>query len=271
MKINMQVGQVWPLDQALHALLMVSANDAAVALADRVSGSPAAFGQLAERVAAKLGATDPLVFDDPAGLDDSFEFGQGDLISAYDLAVFARVDMTIPEFRTIVDTQHYQYQGVDGQPHELPNHDRLLAMDPTVIGIKPGWTPAAGETLVTEAVRDGRTMLVILLDDTPATLYSDAESLLGQGFSIPIGQETGLEQLPTVRTTLSMAAFTAARAVTPATSTAVKHAPATHPHDWKRAEFLVVVGLTGSVYLRRRSVTRRRQARRRPGPVSTLG
>ncbi|HUZ44505.1 MAG TPA: hypothetical protein VMU63_08890 [Acidimicrobiales bacterium] len=271
MKMNMKVGQVWPLDQTLHALLMVSANDAAVSLADRVSGSPAAFGQLALKVAGELGATDPLVFDDPAGLDDSFEFGQGDLISAYDLAVFARAAMTIPEFRTIVDTQHYVFQGVDGQSHELPNHNRLLTQDPTVIGIKPGWTQLAGETLVTEAVRDGRTMLVILLDDTPTALYSDAESLFNQGFSIPIGQETGQEQLPPIRTTLSPAAFTPARAATPVAPQAMKHASAARPDAGKRVELLMVVGLTGSVYMRRRSVTRRRQARRRLRPVSTLG
>jgi len=261
MKINMQVGQVWPLDQALYALLMVSANDAAVALADRVSGSPAAFGRMALKVASELGATDPLVFDDPAGLDDSFVFGQGDYISAYDLAVFARAAMTIPEFRTIVDTQRYQYQGVDGAPHELPNHNRLLAMDPTVIGIKPGWTQVAGETLVTEAVRDGRTMLVILLDDNPVALYPDAESLFNEGFSIPISRETPLEQLPPVRTTLSTAALTAARAATSGAPDAVKRAPAGRLYDWKRAELVVVVGLTGSLYFRRRAVMRRRQAR----------
>ncbi|HVA43666.1 MAG TPA: hypothetical protein VNF50_09290 [Acidimicrobiales bacterium] len=267
MKINMQAGQVWPLDQALHALLMVSANDAAVALADRVSGSPAAFGRLAVKVASELGATDPLVFDDPAGLDDSFEFGQGDLISAYDLAVFARVDMTIPEFRNIVDTQHYQYQGVDSQPHELPNHNRLLGMDPTVIGIKPGWTQAAGETLVTEAVRDGRTMLVILLDDNPVALYPDAESLFNEGFAIPVDQQTAVEQLPPIRTTLSAAVLAAASAGTSAAPKAVKRGPAGRPYDWRRAELVVIVGLTGSVYFRRRAVMRRRRARRGLQPV----
>lgn len=273
MKINMKAGQVWPLDQTLYSLLMVSANDAAVALADRVSGSPAAFGQLAGRVAAELGATDPMVFDDPAGLDDSFEFGQGDLISAYDLAVFARVDMTIPLFRTIVDTQHYVFQGVDGQSHELPNHNRLLAEDPSVIGIKPGWTPAAGETLVTEAVRDGRTMLVILMDDTPAGLFSDAEALFNQGFATPVSAEPAVEQLPPVRTTLPATALTAARSSASAAPRTVKHTPAS-PEGWNWAELLTVVGLTGTVYLRRRSVMKRRRVRRAERglrPVSSPG
>jgi serine-type D-Ala-D-Ala carboxypeptidase (penicillin-binding protein 5/6) len=273
MKMNMKVGQVWPLDQTLHALLMVSANDAAVALADRVSDSPPAFGELAGKVAGELGATDPLVFDDPAGLDDSFQVGQGDLISAYDLAVFARAAMTIPEFRTIVDTQHYVFQGVDGDSHELPNHNKLLAMDPTVIGIKPGYTSLAGETLVTEATRDGRTMLVVLLGDNAATLYSDAEGLFNQGFATTVTQESAQEQLPAVRTTLRTALRTPASRASAAASSAArsaKHSPAGHPYNWKHTEILLVGGLLGGVYLRRRSVLRQRRARGSFRPISSL-
>ena len=259
MKMNMKVGQDWPLDQTLHALLMVSANDAAVALADRVSGSPSAFGQLAQRVAGELGAGDPLVFDDPTGLDDSFQLGQGDLISAFDLAVFARAAMSIPEFRTIVDTPHYQFQGVDGEAHELPNHNRLLARDPTVIGIKPGYTQRAGQTLVTEAVRDGRTMLVVLLNDIGTDIYSDAEGLFNQGFATPVAEEPTAESLPPVRTP---AISTAPARTASATARAKPVRPvAGHPYPWKRLELVAVAGLSGSVYFRRRSVRRRREAR----------
>ena len=270
MKMNMKVGQAWPLDQTLHALLMVSANDAAVALADRVSGSPAAFGQLASRVATELGATDPLLFDDPAGLDDSFQMGQGDLISAYDLAVFSRAAMTMPEFRTIVDTQHYQFQGVDGEAHELPNHNKLLVQDPTVIGIKPGYTQLAGETLVTEASRDGRTMLVVLLDDNAVDLYSDAEGLFNQGFATPVAAEPTTDTLPDVRTPT----ISAARLVAPKSSnvvTGAAHPAVGHPYNWKRLELVAVAGVGGSLYFRRRSVQRRRRARRSLSPVTRLG
>ena len=269
MKMNMKVGDVWPLDQTLHALLMVSANDAAVALADRVSGTTTAFGQLADRVASQLGATDPLLFDDPAGLDDSFQLGRGDLISAYDLAVFARAAMTIPEFRTIVGTRHYQFQGVDGAAHELPNHNRLLAQDRTVIGIKPGYTQLAGQTLVTEAVRDGRTMLVVLLDDNGTDIYSDAEGLFNQGFATPVADEAGGETLPPVRTP-SIAASSAPTAAVSARAKPPRTA-VTHSYSWKRLELFAVAGVGGTVYFRRRSVRRRREARRAFNPAARLG
>lgn len=269
MKMNMKVGEVWPLDQTLHALLMVSANDAAVALADRVSGTTTAFGQLADRVATQLGANDPLLFDDPTGLDDSFQLGRGDLISAYDLAVFARAAMTIPELRTIVDTRHYQFQGVDGEAHELPNHNRLLARDPTVIGIKPGYTELSGQTLVTEAVRDGRTMLVVLLNDKGADIYSDAEALFNQGFATPVGGEPSTQTLPPVRTP---AISPAAAPVVAGTARAKPARSAVaHSYSWKRFELFAVAGIGGSVYFRRRSVRRRREARRGFNPAARLG
>ena len=185
-KINMKVGQVWPLSDALHSLLIVSANDAAVALADRIAGSEQGFADEAERVARAVGTVDAPVFNDPAGLDDSFAFGGGDFVSAYDMAVITRMAMVQPTFRQVVGLPTYQFVGPDGVHHTLRNHNRLLRMDPTLVGVKPGYTKEAGDTYVAEAVRGGRSMIVVEMDSTPASMYSGVEGLFAQGFATPV-------------------------------------------------------------------------------------
>ena len=68
-KLGMQVGQHWPLNIVLHALLISSANDAAYALAERVGGSLEGFQPIMQEAAAQLGMSDGLILHDPAGLD----------------------------------------------------------------------------------------------------------------------------------------------------------------------------------------------------------
>jgi D-alanyl-D-alanine carboxypeptidase (penicillin-binding protein 5/6) len=140
-----------------------------------------------------------------------------------------------------------------------------LAQDSTVIGIKPGYTQLAGQTLVTEAVRDGRTMLVVLLNDKGADIYSDAEGLFNQGFATPFGVEAGAETLPAVRTPPISAA--AASTATVSARAKPMRTAVSHSYRWKRLELFALAGLGGSVYFRRRSVRRRREARRAFNPA----
>jgi serine-type D-Ala-D-Ala carboxypeptidase (penicillin-binding protein 5/6) len=198
-KINMKAGQVWTFQDTLHSLLMVSANDAAVALADRVSGSTTGFARLAQVVGQRMGTADNPLLNDPAGLDDSFAVGGGDLISAWDLALFTRAAMTYPAFSSVVRLPIYDFVGPDGVHHVLRNHNKLLLTDPTLVGVKPGYTRAAGDTYVAEAQRDGRSMLVVELGVAPATMYPGAEYLFGQGFATPEDAEPTVDRLPPVR------------------------------------------------------------------------
>lgn len=198
-KINMQAGQVWPFSDALHSLLIVSANDAAEAVADRVSGSPTAFGQLEERVMTALGAADHPILNDPAGLDDSFANGGGDYISAYDLAIASRAAMTIPDIRDTVGVRTYPFLGPDGVHHTLRNHNLLLGTDPTSIGVKDGYTAQAGSTYIGMVTRGGRTMLAVELGVTDPNIYDAAEYLFTLGFATPVAAESPVERLPAVR------------------------------------------------------------------------
>lgn len=213
--MNMKAGQVWPLSDVMHALLMVSANDAAVALAERISGSRQAFGAQMYRMAGVLGLVDHPVLADPAGLDGHFAVGTGNLISAYDLAIVGRAALAVPEIRQIVGLGVYRFHGVDGIDHRLRNHDGLLEQYPGAIGVKLGYTESAGDTLVSAATRGGRTMLAVVLH-APA-VYADSAALLDEGFATPVTAETGVDQLPPVRLALP--------AAQPTTTLARAHAP----------------------------------------------
>ncbi|HWG73865.1 MAG TPA: serine hydrolase, partial [Acidimicrobiales bacterium] len=142
--LGMKAGQVWSFNDTLHAMLMLSANDAATALAERVGGSREAFVAEMERTGAALHLVDHPILRDPAGLDDQFSVLGGNFVSAYDLAVIARTALAIPAIRQIVDLPEYRFTAPDGVVHVIRNVDRSLEVYPGAIGIKTGYTKAAG-------------------------------------------------------------------------------------------------------------------------------
>src|SRR2546421_878769 len=194
MKIDMKAGQVWPLGDVLRSLLMVSANDAAAALAERVGGTLEGFADVLNRASVRLHLEDGPVLQDPAGLDDEFSVRGGNLISARDLAIITRAALAIPVIKSIVATPEYRFQGVDGLSHRLLNHNRLLRRYPGAIGVKTGYTRRAGNTLIAAATRNGRTMIAIVLKASAA--YDTTTALLDRGFATPVTAEGGLDRLP---------------------------------------------------------------------------
>ncbi|MGH9042593.1 MAG: D-alanyl-D-alanine carboxypeptidase family protein, partial [Acidimicrobiia bacterium] len=167
MRIGMKTGQGWALSPALHSLLMVSANDAAYALAEAASGSLSGFAADMNAAAARYGMKDS-VFNDPAGFDDSASFQGGSRVSAYDLAITGRNFLAVPWLTEIAVLSEYGFQGPSGRQHRLLNHNKLLKRYPGAIGLKTGYTRQAGHTFVGAARRDGRTMIAVVLntDDT---------------------------------------------------------------------------------------------------------
>src|SRR5438067_3828755 len=108
-KINLKAGQVWKSDDLLAALLLVSANDAAVALAEKTAGSLEAFGGMLDRTAERLGMADHPVLRDPAGLDDEFSVDGGNLVSPRDLAIATRAFLSYPALAGIVTQPVYRF------------------------------------------------------------------------------------------------------------------------------------------------------------------
>jgi D-alanyl-D-alanine carboxypeptidase len=267
-KINVKAGQVWTFQDLLYSMMMVSANDAAVAIAEKIGGgSLDGYVQIANATAERLQLADQPVFNDPAGLDDEFANKGGARISPRDLAIVGRSVLARPDVLKIINTPRYEFTGGDGLGHTLTNHDLFLATYPGANGLKTGTTELAGHTFVGSATRGGRTMLAIVFD--AVDYYGSAAALLDQGFNTPVAAEAGLDHLPPVVADASLPPTAAHRTDSPAgvpgapVETATKHSSqgSSLLNSPAMALAVFVFGLAGLILLRRRTVVRRRRNR----------
>ncbi|MCZ7528944.1 MAG: serine hydrolase [Acidimicrobiia bacterium] len=193
-RIAMVEGQVWPLGDALASMLIVSANDAAYAVAESVSGDLDSFAADAQRIGARYGMQDS-VLRDPAGLDDdTFAHDGGSRFSAYDLAIAARNLLEVPELAQFPPMETYEFIGPDGIQHRLLGQNLLIGTYDGATGLKTGSTDLAGNTLIASAEREGRTMIAVVLNDVDT--YGTATRLLDEGFTSEPGAAGTGEQLP---------------------------------------------------------------------------
>jgi D-alanyl-D-alanine carboxypeptidase (penicillin-binding protein 5/6) len=170
--MGLEPGQQLSVRDLLYGLLLPSGNDAAIAIAEHVEGSEAAFVGLMNDKVEQLGLGDTH-FTNPHGLDDPDMY-----TSAFDIAVLGRELMRQPELAAIVGTRIYQ-PAWDDLP--LWNGNRLLYVYPESIGVKIGFTDSAGGTIVAAAERDGRRLIISVLGS--AGIYQDAITLLEWAFS----------------------------------------------------------------------------------------
>ena len=257
-KINMKAGQVWTFADSLHSMLLSSANDAAVALAERTSGTVEAFSEAMKRTATDLGMEDTPVLRDPSGLDDEFSVGGGNLVSARDLAIATRALLANPTLAEAVSRQEYRFLGGDNIQHRLINHNRLLKTYPGAIGVKTGYTKRSGHGLVAAARRNGRTMIAVVVDAVDT--YGAVTALLDKGFATPaVGQRGDRLPDPTARRAVADGPARGVAAVRPPTP----DSGAVAPPPWASASVLVLSGALAAIALRRRSERAARRARRR--------
>jgi D-alanyl-D-alanine carboxypeptidase (penicillin-binding protein 5/6) len=194
-RVGMEKGVPWPLDEVLQSLLVFSANDAAYAIADRVSGTLTAFAPVMERSAAQIGMTDDPLFRDPAGLDGPLGFQGGNLVSARDMAIAGRDLLAVPELAQIVREKNYHFVDPKGQVHWLPSMNfAFLDTYPGAIGIKTGFTDRAGDCIMAAATHGKRTMLAVVMNGYNPT--ESAVDLLNEGFATPVSAEPTNDQLP---------------------------------------------------------------------------
>lgn len=197
-RIGMEPGQQWPFEEVLQAALIFSANDAAYALAQQVSGSLGRFAALMAESGLQIGLMDHPVLRDPAGLDGSEGFEGGNLISAWDVAIMARDLMANSQLAAIVRSPRLDFKGPNGTVYGLRNQNLyFLSTYPGAIGVKTGLTDRAGFCVAEEAERGGRHMLAVVLNG--ANSYQSAAFLLDRGFATPATAEpTNAEVLPPV-------------------------------------------------------------------------
>ena len=171
-------GERMSVSDLLYALLLASANDAAVTLADGASGSVPAFVREMNRTAAALGLTGTH-YENPIGLDSAANYS-----TASDLAALTRRLRRERIFREIVDTEHAVLKTGD-HTREITNRNTLLFEAPWVNGVKTGHTLDAGYVLVGSGTRRGATLVSAVLG-APGEAARDAGTLelLEYGFSL---------------------------------------------------------------------------------------
>ena len=174
--IYLTEGETLTLEELLYALLLESANDAAVAIAVGLSGSIEAFAEQMNRTAKELELSNSH-FTNPHGLDHEEHY-----TTARDLAVITRRALEHPLFCTIVSTRKttIPHDNTDGV-RLLINHNKLLRMYDGCIGVKTGYTKRSGRCLVSAAEREGVTLIAVTLN--APNDWKDHSALLDYGFS----------------------------------------------------------------------------------------
>jgi D-alanyl-D-alanine carboxypeptidase (penicillin-binding protein 5/6) len=186
-KVGLVASVRYPVSELFTSMLVVSGNDAALALATANGGLGKTVHEM-NLEAQRLQANDTVAVNDN-GLD-----ARGQHSSAYDLALIARAAMQLPDFRGYVATKHAHIRGA--KPHTaiaISSHDKLLYNYPGAIGIKNGYTVSARATFVGAATRGGHTLVVTLMRTNPR-YWPEAAALLDWGFKAtaagvpPVGQ-----------------------------------------------------------------------------------
>ncbi len=173
--IYLELGEQLTLEQMLYGLMLASGNDAAVAIAEHIGGTAADFCALMTRRAEEIGCENT-VFSTPHGLP-----AEGHHTTAWDLALITREALRNPVFREIVSTQRMTlpWAGHD-YSRALTNKNRLLSTYPGAIGVKTGYTKAAGRCLAFAAERAGMTLVGVVLNCPD--WFDEAAALLDWGF-----------------------------------------------------------------------------------------
>jgi len=157
----------------MHGVIIQSGNDAAIALAEHVSGSEIAFADTMNRQAELLGMSDT-TYMNATGLP-----AEGMLTTARDLSLIARaIIQDHPKYYSIYAKKYFKHNNIN-----QPNRNRLLWRDTSVDGLKTGHTKAAGYCLVASAQRrDMRLISVVLGASNDASRARESQKLLSYGF-----------------------------------------------------------------------------------------
>jgi D-alanyl-D-alanine carboxypeptidase (penicillin-binding protein 5/6) len=178
-------GQTFTVDQLLHIMLVMSAADAAYTLANAYGPGLPAFIAKMNAEAAQLGLTHTH-FTSPDGLPYPTETST--YSTAAELVQLGEVAMSYPEFRSIVSLQVYNLPEGDGHDAvSVSTANALLGNYQGAVGIKTGFTDAAGHCLLFEAVRDGRVLIGDVLGspiDPWDAAAQDAAKVLDWAFAL---------------------------------------------------------------------------------------
>ena len=169
----LKVGDVLTMDELLYALLLQSANDAAVAIACHVSGDIECFSALMNEKAKELGLTNTS-FTNPHGLDSEDHY-----TTARELAIIASAALKNERFKEIVSTYKKSFVSEE-RSRTYVNHNKLLYLYDGCVGVKTGFTKKSGRCLVGAAEKDGLCFISVTLD-APSD-WKDHSAMLNFGY-----------------------------------------------------------------------------------------
>ncbi|MBE6148342.1 MAG: D-alanyl-D-alanine carboxypeptidase [Firmicutes bacterium] len=158
--IYIEVGESISLKDLLYGMMLRSGNDAAIMIANTISGDMQKFSELMNEYANKIGMTNTYFYNSHGLEEDS---GKGNTSSAYDMALLTSYAMQNKTFRQIFKTQSYTAKS-DRKTYVWQNKNKLLRYD-YVTGGKTGYTQKARRTLVTTANINGMNIIVVTLND----------------------------------------------------------------------------------------------------------
>jgi D-alanyl-D-alanine carboxypeptidase (penicillin-binding protein 5/6) len=192
--MHLRVGETVKVRDLLYALMLRSANDAAIALAEHTAGSVEAFAALMNEKAKSLGAKHTR-FVNPHGLHDPRH-----LSTAYDLALITRYAMENETFRAIVKAPYYIVErSVNQDDLWMVNKAKFLEQYAYAEGVKTGYTNQAGYCFAGSAQRDGRRLITVVLNSPQRV--GDTIALMEHGFNdwermeLPAGMAVGEAQV----------------------------------------------------------------------------
>ncbi|MFN3229707.1 MAG: D-alanyl-D-alanine carboxypeptidase family protein [Asticcacaulis sp.] len=194
MKLGLGTGATLTVDEAMKAIAVYSANDIAVALAEKIGGTEQRFSALMTLKAQELGMSQTR-FVNASGLPNSRQ-----LSSARDIAILARAVMRdYPQYYEYFNVRHWVFRG-----RTYVNHNPLLAI-PGVDGMKTGFTNASGYNLAASMVRDNHRLIVIMLGGRNKEQRREhVAALLNTGFDVINRRQRG-EQIAVAQTRIEQA------------------------------------------------------------------
>lgn len=181
--IALDEGEELTMEDALYAMMLASANDAANGIAEKVAGSNEEFVKLMNALAQKVGAVNTN-FTNPHGLIDSNHY-----TTAYDMALLTRYALQNEAFLPFFSTVTYEMKPTNKQPEArtFSNQNEMIKNTAYkydgAFGGKLGYTEEALYTIVTAAKRDGRTLICVCMRSDPyVQQYADAAAALDFAF-----------------------------------------------------------------------------------------
>ncbi len=181
-KLGLRAGQTISVDLAMQAIAVESANDMAVALAEKIGGTESRFADMMTLKAQQLGMTNTR-YVNANGLPDNRQVS-----SAHDIAILARAVLRdFPQYYGYFSQETFSYDG-----RSVRNHNGLLGRMPGVDGLKTGFTNAAGYNLAASAVRNGHRLITVVMGGSSGAWRNEnVESLLLTGFDVEERRDRG--------------------------------------------------------------------------------